>query len=62
MKEKHRTNRREHLVKILRRSRIPEEKPYKGAMIHKNKIKYDRKKEKIKIKQEIDEYWEEEYE
>jgi len=62
MKEKHRTNRREHLVKILRRSRIPEEKPYKGVMIHKNKIKYDRKKEKIKIKQEIDEYWEEEYE
>jgi len=62
MKERHKTNRKEHLVKILRRSRIPEERPCKGTMIHKNKIKYDRKKEKIKIKQEIDEYWEEEYE
>ncbi|MCD6125065.1 hypothetical protein J7J62_07850 [bacterium] len=62
MKEKHRTNRREHLVRILRRSRILEEKPYKGTMIHKNKTKYNRKKEKIEIRKQIDEYWEEDYE
>ena len=62
MKERRRTNRKEHLVKILRRSRIPEEKPYKGTMIHKNKAKYNRKREKEEIRQQINEYWEEEYE
>jgi len=61
MKGRHRTNRKEHLVKILRRSRIPEERPCKGTMIHKNKAKYNRKREKEEARQQINEYWEENY-
>jgi len=42
-------------IDILRKSRIIEEKPYHGEMIHTSKNKYNRKKEKQKIKKLIKE-------
>jgi len=37
---------RQKLIRILRRSRIWQERSHKGTMVHRNKKKYNRKKEK----------------